>query len=416
MISFLLFLCNKGVDNPLFNSIINSWRLFMKADITGNKNTQITVFLLLLILSGIGLIMIFSPYIGSMFMSLVFALIFFPLYKYIDKKFKFKKGIKTAIVFIIFLLVIIIPTVFLLLLLISETPKIIELVNNGELASIIKGLERDIRLNIEIFTGGDREISAFLENFLSEIGNFFNTIISTLFSFITNIVKNTISSLIPFATNIIIFAVVFIILVPNIGNIKTFIKRLSPFKERVTDLFLFRISMVTKSMVLASLTVAIINGFIVGLMFFILGLPFIGLAAVLSMFLGIIPLVGPSFVTLPTAGLLILNGNWFPAIVVLVVHFVVMSNVDFFLRPFFIDQEAKMNPIILGIATIGGLATFGLVGLIYGPLIVILFTTCIEVYLNFVEGREFTDSQIYGSPRKNPVKIPSFLKRNKKSA
>lgn len=393
--------------------VINSYRLLMKLDIAGNKNTQITVFLLILILSIIGVIIIFSPYLGAMFMALVFALIFSPLYKYIDKKLKSNKTIKTAIVFIIFLLVIIIPIVFLIQLLISETPKIIEMVNNGGLASIIQGFEEDISRNLERVVGGDSRVSAFLEKFLEGIGNFFNTILSSLFSFVTNLITNMVSSVVPFVTNIIIFGVVFIILVPNIESIKKLIKRLSPFKEKITDLFINRVSMVTKSMVLASFTVAIINGFIVGLMFFILGIPFVGLATVLSMFLGVIPLVGPSFVTLPTAALLILNGNWFPAIIILVVHFVVMSNIDFFLRPYFIDQEAKMNPIILAIATIGGLSAFGLVGLIYGPLIIIVFSTCIEVYLKYVEGEEFTDRQVYGNPKKNIVKMPSFFKRKK---
>lgn len=387
----------------------------MKTVLKENKNLQITIFILLIALSGIGVLVIFSPYLSTIFLALVFALIFFPLYKNIDKNFKLNKSLNTTIVFIIFLLFIVIPTIFLVLMLISETPKIIALVNNGELVSIIKNLEKEIRLNIEVLTGGDREVSNFLRSLLDEVGKLVNTIISTLFSFITNIVKNTVSSVVPFATNTLIFIVVFIILLPNIGNIKIFIKRISPFKDQITDLFINRISMVTKSMVLASLTVAIINAFIVGLMFVILGIPFAGLAAVLSLFLGIIPLVGPSFITLPTATLLILNNNWFPAIVILVIHFVVMGNIDLILRPYFIDNEAKMNPIILAIATIGGLSAFGLIGLIYGPLIIIIFTTSIEVYLSIIEEKEFTHTQIYGSLKKNIFKIPWFINSPKKA-
>ena len=152
-------------------------------------------------------------------------------------------------------------------------------------------------------------------------------------------------------------------------------------------MFVRRISDTTKNMVLASVTVSVICGFIVGVMFWLLGIPFAGFAALLAMILGFVPMIGPSLITVPVSIILIIQGDWVSAVIILGVHFLIMNNVDLMVRPLFQTEEAKVNPVSLAISVMGGIAMFGLLGIIYGPIIVIFFITCLEIYTeNFAGG------------------------------
>ncbi len=59
--------------------------------------------------------------------------------------------------------------------------------------------------------------------------------------------------------------------------------------------------------------------------------------------------------------------------------------VDNFLRPFFISRRTNIHPLLLFFAVLGGIQTFGLIGLVAGPLIVTLFPTLIEIYVQGIK-------------------------------
>ena len=58
-----------------------------------------------------------------------------------------------------------------------------------------------------------------------------------------------------------------------------------------------------------------------------------------------------------------------------------VSNIDNLIRPRLVSKDAYLNPALILLAAFGGLSLFGLLGVIYGPIIVIFFVTTIEIYL-----------------------------------
>ncbi|HEV8440864.1 MAG TPA: AI-2E family transporter [Methylomirabilota bacterium] len=132
------------------------------------------------------------------------------------------------------------------------------------------------------------------------------------------------------------------------------------------------LSAVTRAVVFGSLLVALLQGTLVGLSFALVRLPspivFGALAAVASL----VPLFGAALVWVPGALALAFQGRWGAALFVLIWNLAVVSSADNVVRPLFISGRAQIStlPVFLGAA--GGVAAFGPIGLVLGPVIVAL--------------------------------------------
>ena len=62
---------------------------------------------------------------------------------------------------------------------------------------------------------------------------------------------------------------------------------------------------------------------------------------------------------------------------------IVIANVDNVLRPMLVSDKAKINPVLVILSVIGGLKVMGMLGVIYGPVIMILFVTAVEIYKKY---------------------------------
>jgi predicted PurR-regulated permease PerM len=97
-------------------------------------------------------------------------------------------------------------------------------------------------------------------------------------------------------------------------------------------------------------------------------------------FLSFIPVGGTALIWLPASILLFIQGAIAKGFILLGFGFII-SMVDNLLRPFFISSRTNIHPLLLFFAVLGGVDAFGLIGLVAGPLIVTLFLTLIEIYV-----------------------------------
>ncbi len=80
---------------------------------------------------------------------------------------------------------------------------------------------------------------------------------------------------------------------------------------------------------------------------------------------------------------MILTGNIGGGIIVFIIHMVVISNIDNVLRPKLVPKEAIIHPVLLLLSVLGGVQVFGFFGIIYGPIIMIIVLTTLEVYVKY---------------------------------
>jgi predicted PurR-regulated permease PerM len=103
-----------------------------------------------------------------------------------------------------------------------------------------------------------------------------------------------------------------------------------------------------------------------------------------SMFLSLVPMIGVSLIAWPVGIFLILNGNVWQGIFVIVTFVVVVANIDTALRPHLIPKGAQLNPALVILSVLGGLGVMGIIGALYGPVVMILLVTSIEVYTKYL--------------------------------
>jgi predicted PurR-regulated permease PerM len=155
---------------------------------------------------------------------------------------------------------------------------------------------------------------------------------------------------------------------------------LSPLKSSQEALLMNKFVSISRATIKGALTVAVIQGLIGGLAFFITGVPATAIWTMLMIILSMIPLLGSGFVWFPVGVWMLIAGKIWQGIVILVVGFGIISTIDNLLRPKLVGQDIQMHPLLVFFTTLGGIAAFGIVGFILGPIIMAFFLTLLEIY------------------------------------
>nr|WP_240955935.1 AI-2E family transporter [Wenzhouxiangella sp. XN79A] len=144
---------------------------------------------------------------------------------------------------------------------------------------------------------------------------------------------------------------------------------------------------VTRATVKGNLVVAMVQGALGGLIFWILGIPAALLWGVVMTVLSLIPAIGAGIIWLPAAIYLYAIGDWVSATVLILYGVLIIGLADNILRPILVGRDTKLPDWLVLLSTLGGLTMFGLNGFVVGPLIAVLFIAFWQIF-----GREFNES------------------------
>ncbi len=168
-----------------------------------------------------------------------------------------------------------------------------------------------------------------------------------------------------------------------------FMHRALPLSRSAEDMLFDEVQTVSKSALMGSLLTAIAQGIVGGFGLWLAGFPGLFWGAVMA-FTSLIPLVGTALIWVPAALYLAFTGEMGWAGFLVVWGVVVTGSIDNFLRPLLM-QGASMSTVVVFFSIIGGLQVFGLIGLIYGPLVFSLALVLFKLYENAFS--DFLDSQ-----------------------
>lgn len=140
------------------------------------------------------------------------------------------------------------------------------------------------------------------------------------------------------------------------------------------ELFLFeRFSTTVRAAIKGTLIVSLIQGAIGGVLFAIVGVKSAALWGAVMAVAAIIPAAGPAVVWVPGAIILFFSGNVVGAIILALGGSLVIGTIDNVLRPILVGKDANMPDALILLSVLGGIATFGLGGVILGPVVAALF-------------------------------------------
>lgn len=158
------------------------------------------------------------------------------------------------------------------------------------------------------------------------------------------------------------------------------LRRALPLEARQRDLLLATAHDVLYATVYSSFVVAVTQGLMGGLAFWFLGISAALFWGVVMGFLSLLPALGAWLIWLPAALLFLLEGKLVHAIVLVVVGVLIIGLADNFLRPLLISGRTRLNGLLVFISVLGGLAVFGLLGIVLGPIVVAVAAAVVEAY------------------------------------
>jgi predicted PurR-regulated permease PerM len=145
-----------------------------------------------------------------------------------------------------------------------------------------------------------------------------------------------------------------------------------------------KIDLMIKAMFKGTFVIAISQGLAMGLVFWVAGVPYVLFLTLASMFLSLVPLIGVSLVAWPVGIILIVSGSVWRGVFVIAAFLIFVAQIDTFLRPRLVPKGAQLNPALVIISVLGGLGVMGIVGALYGPVVMILLVTSIDVYSKYL--------------------------------
>lgn len=179
----------------------------------------------------------------------------------------------------------------------------------------------------------------------------------------------------------ILILVVFFLLI-EIDRLLVFLMRLSPLPDDQDQLLLKKFMEISGAILVVNGISGLIQGFLGGVFFALLGLKSPVLWGSVMAVVAFLPIFGIGLVLVPTALILLVGGHFGQAVITFIFYVLLSFTVEYMLKPKFVGEHVKMHTLLVFLAILGGMSVFGVLGIIYGPLIVTAFLTLSGLYLN----------------------------------
>lgn len=187
-----------------------------------------------------------------------------------------------------------------------------------------------------------------------------------------------------------LFVLVFVLYFMLIGGIKmeAYVNAILPFNATNTEHVIHEINMIVRSNAIGIPLLAVIQGGVAMIGYFIFGAPNALLLGFLTCFATVIPMVGTGLIWFPVAVYMALTGDWPNAIGLAAYGGIIVSQLDNLIRFILQKKMTDTHPLITIFGVVIGLSLFGFMGVIFGPLLLSLFFLFVDMFK-----REYLDTR-----------------------
>lgn len=318
-----------------------------------------------------------APYLDPILLALIFAAMANPVYQWFVKKTGGRDNLSAALVCLLLTLVIVIPCMIMLSVIIAQGIDSVGAINRWVAAGNLEKLKDAplVRTAVDfmqrylpssVLAGVDLHALAIKSS--STAGKL---LVSQSGAILGNI------SMVVGKFFLMIF--VFFFVLKDQQRLYDYIFHLVPMSAEHETVLIQKMKDVSRSAVLGSFLTALAQGAAGGIAFAICGMPGFFWGAVMA-FASLIPVVGTALVWVPASAYLLISGKIGLGVFLIIWCVVVVGMIDNLLRPLFMRGGAGMSTVVIFFAILGGIHLFGLIGLIYGPLIFGITMVLLYIY------------------------------------
>jgi len=364
------------------------------------KSHYFLFFLLFVILYGCYCII--NPYIHAIILAIILSIVFIPIHRKVERWVRGRKSLASIISCALLTLVVVLPIMFLLIALIQQgvtsINEIYDWVAAGKYEQLLKS-----PVLISALEYWDKLV-VYLRKYFPQMKLDFLSVDVDLIQpekmllsmstytaqFLLNQGTYILGNLTAIVGKFFLMIFTFFFLVRDYDEIVSQIFHLIPLSNSQENRIINRVREVSRSAILGTLVTAVAQGTVGGITFCLAGLPGLFWGTIMA-FASLVPLFGTALIWVPASLYLLLSGRWMASLFVTLSCIIFVGMIDNFVRPLFMQGASDMSTLLIFFSILGGMQYFGLIGLLYGPLIFGL--TLVLLYIYSIEFEPFLKFQ-----------------------
>ena len=345
----------------------------MKRMSTQNERTnKIVVLLLAALISAIFLSMI-RQFLMAIFMAGIFSALAQPVYQRLVRFFGGRRAPASMATLLMIVLVVLLPLSILI----------------GVVTAQAIAVSQSVQPTVEKFLSEPTVFSAYLDRipYIDQVVVYQETILRKAGELVGSLSKYLIRNLGSGALGTVNFLFMFFIMLYTMffflmdgHKLLARILYYLPLQNEEERQLLDRFTSVTRATIKGTIVICILQGGMAGLGFFAVGIKGAAFWGTVMGVLSIIPGIGTGLVWIPAVVILIAMGQYVKGIGLALFCGLVVGSIDNLVRPSLVGKDTQMHDLFILFGTLGGIALFGMAGIIIGPIIAALFVTMWEIY------------------------------------
>ncbi len=338
--------------------------------------------LLAVVLVSLLFLWMIRAFLVALLVAALAAALLGPIHRWLAARLGGRQTLASAITVLLTLLLLIVPATGLLGMVVGQAVEVTQRVTPWVEEQIANPDEVTQRLRQLPFADRVEELLPERERVLEGIGNAISATSSVLVNSVAAAGRMTAT----FFLQLFIMLYALFFFLSSGARIMDRIRYYMPLDEDDEDELIGRFVSVTRATLKGSLMIGAIQGLLTGLAFWAAGIQGAAFWGTVVIVLSVIPGVGAPLIWIPAAIWLFATGQTAAGIGLTIWCGAVVGSIDNVLRPRLVGNDAKLSDLMILLSTLGGIALFGAVGFVLGPIVAAVFVTIWEVY-----GRAFAN-------------------------
>ncbi len=325
---------------------------------------------------------VMSPYLISIFLALVLGILFAPVHRGYRKLFTKHENLSALFTVMTALVVVLIPVIYLVIMM------------SKEVLSLYASLSQPggAAFDIDAFTGMiENYVKPWIPNF--ELNIDLTAYLKSILSWIIDNLNLFFSSLITWILEAFVLVVAMFFLYRDGKKLHDFAVKWSPLADDYDETIIAKLEIAVSSVVKGSLVTAIIQGALVSLGFVFFGVANPVLWGVIAAIAALLPLVGTGMIVLPVSAYFFFIHQYGAGIGLTLWWGISVNLVEHVAKPMLLQRDMDIHPFIILLSVLGGLAFFGPIGFIAGPIVLAFFFALLGIYPAIIAGRAIKEEQ-----------------------
>ncbi len=331
-------------------------------------------FIGLLVVVSIGLCVLLWGFWEPIFWAAVLGILFRPVETRLAARLQGRATLAAVLTLILIFCTVLVPAIFLASAVAVEAAGVYERIESGEL---------DYGAAVRWFQGLLPQVSEWTARFgvdLNELRQKLSAAANTGTQFIASLALSAGQNAATFVVMFFLMLYLLFFVLRDGGQILQRLHHAIPLPDEQERRLFDKFSEVARATVKGTLLVGLVQGFLGGIIFLILGIQGAVFWGLVMVILSVIPAVGTGLVWGPAAIFLVIDGNWIKGLILVSYGVLVIGLVDNLLRPILVGRDTKMPDYLILLSTLGGLSLVGITGFVLGPVIAALFLAAWRMY------------------------------------